>query len=165
MRYDEPMYINKENGNPESDESIESEIRSLCETQSFAVLATQGEGQPYTSLVGFATTEDLRYLVFSTPRQTRKFSLLEKNSHVSLLIDSRSNQPDSIELISAITLTGQVAIQSKEEDIDKWSGILIKKHPYLESFVNSESIAIVVVEVFRYFYVRRFQEVLEWTPE
>jgi nitroimidazol reductase NimA-like FMN-containing flavoprotein (pyridoxamine 5'-phosphate oxidase superfamily) len=165
MRYDEPMYINVEKGIPSGEESIEAEIRNLCEEQSFAVLATQGEGQPYASLIGFAISPDLKYLVFATPRETRKFSLLEKNRHVSFLLDNRSTQPDSLNLVSALTVTGQVQVPTEKNERDKWSEILIRKHPYLESFVRSDTTAIVVAEVFRYFYVRRFQEVFEWTPK
>lgn len=165
MRFEEPMYIEVEKGTPNEDESIETEIRNLCEEQSFAVLATQGEGQPYASLIGFATGQDLKYLVFATPKETRKFSLLEKNSHVSFLIDNRSTQPDSINLVSALTVTGRVQVLSDKEEMEAWSKILVGKHPYLDSFVRSDTTAVVLAEVFRYFYVRRFQEVFEWMPE
>ena len=128
MRYDEPMYIDVEKGTPNEDESIETEIRKLCEEQSFAVLATQGEGQPYASLIGFASSQDLKYLVFATPKETRKFSLLEKNSHVSFLLDNRSTQPDSINLVSALTVTGRVRVLSDKEEMEAWSKILVRKH-------------------------------------
>lgn len=165
MRYDEHANMSTNEGSGKAAESIESEIRNLCENQSFAVLATQGQGQPYTSLIGFALTEDLKYIVFSTPRETRKFTLMEENNHVSFFIDDRASQPDSIDKISALTVTARVEIQTTKEDIEKWSNILIKKHPYLETFAQSDTTAIVVAKVFRYFYVRRFQEVLEWAPK
>ena len=165
MKYDEPMYINVEKGAQEAGESIESDIRNLCEKESFAVLATQSAGQPYTSLIGFATSRDLKYLVFATPRQTRKFTLLQENPNVSLLIDNRAHQLKSLNQLSALTVTGQVTLPSDTEDIKKWRELLIQKHPYLDTFIRSETTALVVVEVLRYFYVRRFQEVFEWTPE
>jgi len=164
MKYDEPMYINVEKGTQEAGESIESDIRNLCEEESFAVLATQGAGEPYTSLIGFAASRDLKYLVFATPRQTRKFTLLEENRNVSLLIDNRAHQLKSLNQISALTVTGQVIFTFDPEEIEKWRELLIQKHPYLDSFIRSETTALVVVEVFRYFYVRRFQEVFEWMP-
>ena len=165
MKYDEPMYINVEKGSQEASESIESDIRDLCEEESFAVLATQGAGQPYTSLIGFATSRDLKYLVFATPRQTRKFTLLEENPNVSLLIDNRAHQLKSLNQLSALTVMGQVTVPSDTKDTRKWRELLIQKHPYLDTFIRSETTALVVVEVFRYFYVRRFQEVFQWTPE
>jgi nitroimidazol reductase NimA-like FMN-containing flavoprotein (pyridoxamine 5'-phosphate oxidase superfamily) len=164
MKYDEPMYINVEKGAPEAGESIEADIRNLCEDESFAVLATQGAGEPYTSLIGFAASRDLKYLVFATPRQTRKFTLLEENRNVSLLIDNRAQQLKSLNQISALTVTGKVILPSDSEEIEKWRELLTRKHPYLDGFIRSETTALVVVEVSRFYYVRRFQEVFQWTP-
>jgi hypothetical protein len=84
---------------------------------------------------------------------------------VSLLIDNRAHQLKSLNQLSALTVMGQVTVPSDTEDIRKWRELLIQKHPYLDTFIRSETTALVVVEVFRYFYVRRFQEVFQWTPE
>lgn len=169
--YDEPMFIdvkrsnNQDESNSSVSDAIIDSIKDLCEDQSFAVLATQGTDQPYTSLISFATTEDLKYIVFATPVQTRKYNLLKHNQKVSVLIDNRSNQPDSINRISALTAIGSVQILTEQEDIDKWSDILIDKHKYLNNFINAGSTAIILIEISKYFYVRRFQEVVEWTPK
>lgn len=148
----------------EMEMTVEEGIRSLCEGESFAVLATQGEGQPYASLIGFATSPDLTHLVFATPKQTRKYALLEKDNRVALLVDNRASKTGSINHLSALTITGKGEILTKEEDKDKWGKLLTDKHPYLSDFVASSATAIVVVQVYRYFYVRRFQEVTEWIP-
>lgn len=144
--------------------SLEEAIRELCEEESFAVLATQGSGQPYTSLIGFATSNDLTHLVFATPKQTRKYALLEKNTQVALLVDNRSSQSDSINEISALTITGKGRILSESEEIVKWGGLLTKKHPYLRDFLAALDTAVVVVEVYQYLYVRKFQDVSVWAP-
>lgn len=165
--YDEPMFIDVKKGTADSEhakKSIRDGIMSLCEDQSFAVLATQGLGQPYATLIGFATSPDLKYVVFTTPKQTRKYSLIEGDKSVSLLVDNRAHQPDSINRISALTIMGTARILSEEGEITEWSGLFIDKHPYLANFVKSPSTAIVLVEVARYFYVSRFQEVFEWSP-
>lgn len=147
-----------------TENNLEDEIRKLCDGESFAVLATQGSGQPYASLIGFATSEDLTHLVFATPKQTRKYALLEKNNQVALLIDNRSSQPDSINSLSALTITGTGKILSLQVEKTKWGGLLTAKHPYLRDFLASPETAIVVVEVDKYLYVQRFQEVSEWVP-
>jgi nitroimidazol reductase NimA-like FMN-containing flavoprotein (pyridoxamine 5'-phosphate oxidase superfamily) len=147
-----------------SEKTLEDEIRKLCERESFAVLATQGSGQPYASLIGFATSEGLTHLVFATPKQTRKYALLEKDNRVALLIDNRSSQPDSFNELSALTITGKGKILFVQEEKNKWGGLLTAKHPYLRDFLASSDTAIVVVEVDKYLYVRRFQEVSEWIP-
>jgi len=48
-------------------------LEGLFAGQRLAVLATQGEGQPYGSLVAFSAAPDLRRLVFATARSTRKY--------------------------------------------------------------------------------------------
>ena len=80
-------------GNGGSHESLDSIIRKLVEGQPYAVLCTQGQGQPYGSLVAYAVTPDLAFAVFATPRATRKFRLLSECDRVALLIDNRSRFP------------------------------------------------------------------------
>jgi hypothetical protein len=46
-------------------------VRELLESQRLAVLSTQGQVQPYSNLVAFAATPDLKYLIFATARATR----------------------------------------------------------------------------------------------
>ena len=147
------------------EKTIEASIRELCQGENFAVLATQGEGQPYTSLIGFVVTPDLKYVAFATPKQTRKYFLLEANKRVAFMVDNRASQPGSINYISAVTITGNARFLTEAEEEEHWGKMLIDKHPYLADFVKSSATALVVVEVFRYFYVRRFQEVAEWVPQ
>lgn len=164
--YDEPMFldlISCEKGCPE--DQIETEIRTLCLEQPFAVLATQGEGQPYASLISFGVSDDLKHLVFSTPAQTRKYNLIIKNRKVSILVDNRSQQPESINLISGVTITGRARALTDTVEIENWSRLLIEKHSYLQKFVKSPSSSLIVVDTVRFFYVRRFQEVYQWTPK
>jgi nitroimidazol reductase NimA-like FMN-containing flavoprotein (pyridoxamine 5'-phosphate oxidase superfamily) len=143
---------------------FKEEIRKLLDLENFAVLSTQGEKQPYASIISFTSTPDFKNIVFATPRETRKFSLLHKYDRVALLIDNRSSVPPSVNRISAVTVTGKSRILENKNELNKWKGILTEKHPYLKSFVDAPSTAIILVEVYRYFFVRRFQEVTEWNP-
>jgi nitroimidazol reductase NimA-like FMN-containing flavoprotein (pyridoxamine 5'-phosphate oxidase superfamily) len=147
------------------EKTIEESIRDLCQEEDFAVLATQGNNQPYTSLVGFVTTADLKYVAFATPKQTRKYFLLESNKRVAFMVDNRDRQLGSINDISAVTITGNAKFLKEKEESEHWCKLLIDKHPYLDDFVKSSATALVVVEVDRCFYVRKFQEVTEWIPQ
>ncbi len=164
-KYDEPSYLDVTSGNSEiTMAQVEAETRELCLEQPFAVLATQGEGQPYTNLISFVVSENLAQLVFSTPARTRKYDLISKNNKVSLIIDNRDQQPESINLIRAITITGTARILEDPGEIESWSDLLIKRHSYLESFVKSPTSSLVLVDITRFFYVKRFQEVYQWAP-
>lgn len=159
-KYDEPICPPDEPC-PDNEEDLEAGIRELLESELFAVLSTQHAGLPYASLISFAATSNLKQIIFSTTRETRKYSLLEKSPQVALLVDNRSQNPPLINYIQAVTITGKATILSQK---GKWTTLLLEKHPYLREFIENPSTALIVVDVYRYFFVRRFQEVSEWIP-
>jgi general stress protein 26 len=81
-------------------------IQQLLKLQSLGVLATQGKKYPYTTLVGFAASDDLKTLFFATIRDTRKYQNIQMHSQVSMLIDSRSNQVKDFKDAQALTVLG-----------------------------------------------------------
>ena len=64
-------------------DDLEARIRELVTGQPYAVLCTQGGGQPYGSLIATGFTPDLRHVLFATPITTRKFRLLESSGGVA----------------------------------------------------------------------------------
>ena len=64
-------------------EQIRRILLELFSSQRLAVLGTHQAGQPYGSLMAFASTSDLKNLVFATTRATRKFANLQPDSRVS----------------------------------------------------------------------------------
>jgi nitroimidazol reductase NimA-like FMN-containing flavoprotein (pyridoxamine 5'-phosphate oxidase superfamily) len=139
-------------------------IRQLLGEQPYAVLCTQGGGQPYGALVALAVTDDLASMVFATPKATRKYRLLSECNHVALVVDSRSTQSDDMMQIEALTITGRATEVTDSEDGERVSHLLLGRHSQLKSFVAAPSTALFRVEVVRYFHVTRFQEVREWKP-
>jgi hypothetical protein len=139
-------------------------IRHVVKGEPYAVLSTQGDGQPYASIVAFAMTDDFRTAVFATPIATRKYRLLTACDRVALLIDNRCKHPDNMMRIEAITATGRAIRVEPGDASDRWSGVLLAKHPHLTGFVSSPSVALFRIEIVRFFHVERFQEVHEWRP-
>ena len=82
-------------------------ILRLMNDQRFCVLATQGQGQPYTSLIAFAHTEDLTRVYFCTSEASRKFRLLKACDRAALMIDSRCHHPEKFMDVEALTITGR----------------------------------------------------------
>jgi nitroimidazol reductase NimA-like FMN-containing flavoprotein (pyridoxamine 5'-phosphate oxidase superfamily) len=139
---------------------IKNDLIKLLRAQSLAVLSTQQEGQPYASLVAFASNDDLTRLYFATTRSTRKFANIMKDSRVAMLIDNRSNNPADFQQATTVTATGRTVEVAPE----KRSGVLelyLTKHPYLKSFVNSPTCALCEVHVGVYFVCSNFQNVVE----
>ena len=140
---------------------IRPALSALLESQRFAALATDDHGQPFVSLMAFATTEDLRHLVILTERTTRKYANLQYNPRVALLIDNRENRGSDTEDSVVVTAIGD----SQELDPDAGAPLLalfLDRHPYLAAFAASPTCAIVRVEVRSYQLVSRFQQVVEW---
>lgn len=150
--------------NSEPDIPLDQRVRALVTGQHVAVLCTQGEGQPYGSLVFFSSSNDLRFLVFATPRATRKYRLLTECNQVALVLDSRMKLPEDMMKVEAVTITGRATEVEEGPKSKLYAGLLVDRHPYLESFVAAPSSALFRVDVIRYIHVSRFQEVRQWTP-
>lgn len=132
-------------------------IGRLLADQRLAVLASYGDDQPYTSLVAFSASDDLRAIHFATPRATRKFANLSQCPHVSMLIDNRSNLQCDFDKGIATTALGSV-IEVEKGDA---ANLYLKKHPHLYDFIASPGTAILEICVQRYYLVSKFQHVIE----
>lgn len=164
---DEPLFGERRGADREAggeNEPLAGRIRRLVLEEPFGVLCTQGDGQPYGSVVGFAFCEDLRAAVFATPVATRKFRLLSENDRVALVVDNRPRHADNMMEVESITATGRAAELERGAEYDRWAEILIRRHPQFRSFVHAASTALFRIDITRYFHVTRFQEVTQWIP-
>lgn len=139
-------------------------VRSVIQEEPFAVLCTQGGGQPYGSVVAFAPSGDLTSFVFATPRATRKFRLLSECERVALVVDNRDKFPDDLMKVGAVTITGKAHQVEPGPEFEQWARVLTARHPYLKSFVDAPSTALFRVDAVRFLHVTRFQEVRQWIP-
>jgi uncharacterized pyridoxamine 5'-phosphate oxidase family protein len=124
--------------------SIES-VRDILASQYYAVLTTDNQGQPYSSLVAFAEADDLKSIVFFTKRDTQKYKNILENHRVSLMIDSRANQPDDVNQAIAIAVIG-LARESDRSSSDLIS-VFLNKHPHLSHFLEQDDTALMVISV------------------
>ena len=87
-------------------EHAKQRLQELLRSQRLAVLSTHQHNSPYASLVGFVATDDAKYLLFATPRSTRKYANLCQNDRVAMLIDSRSDRDADFHVAAAATAIG-----------------------------------------------------------
>jgi nitroimidazol reductase NimA-like FMN-containing flavoprotein (pyridoxamine 5'-phosphate oxidase superfamily) len=144
----------------ESDEGFRQLLRGLLAGQKLAVLSTHNGGQPYASLVAFAFSDDLGSLHFVTPRTTRKFSNLQKDCRMALLITSSSNKETDFHEAMAVTVVGS-AVEIRDPDKEAALDHYIARHPYLEEFARSPTCAFMRVHAHTYILVKNFQHVME----
>lgn len=141
--------------------SLQQSIQEILDTQYLAVLATHTGTSPYTSLIGFTASQDLKEVYFATFINTRKYHNITKHSQVSLLIDSRTNRgEEDFKNSSALTILGEAATfpQLKQDDI---LSLYLDKFSHLKDFIKDPQCALVKITVAKYILVQRFQEVFE----
>jgi nitroimidazol reductase NimA-like FMN-containing flavoprotein (pyridoxamine 5'-phosphate oxidase superfamily) len=139
-------------------EQLRQTVRALLDSQAQGVLATQHDRQPYTSLMAFAVTPDLHWIVFATYRATQKHANLLANPRASLLIDNRTNKSADYHDIVAITAQGTVS----EVDATRRGELLqlyLDRHPGLSDFVNATDCVLLQLDVESFHVVSQFQNV------
>ena len=144
----------------DSESKLKRELKKLFKKQKLAVLATHKNGQPYSSLVAFAVTEDLKHIIFATSRSTRKYEHFSSDGRVALLIDNRTNKVADFHSAIAVTAVG-TAMEPDENNRQQLAQLYLAKHPHLKDFVQSPTCALVQVSVKTYYVVRTFQNVME----
>lgn len=87
-------------------EADQAHLRHLLETQKYAVLATDNHGQPYTSLMAYSITDDLRAFILMTERGRLKYENLRSNPRVAIMIDNRENLGSDLNATIAVTSLG-----------------------------------------------------------
>ena len=139
-------------------ESFRPMIQTLLNSQIQAVLTTQHQLQPYTILLAFAMTQDLRHIVFVTARATQKYANLMANPRASLLIDNRCN--DSTDYRKAVAISAQGvtrevdAVQRAEQ-----FPLYLSKPPHLRDCVTDAACALLQLDLECYDVVSQFQNV------
>ena len=144
------------------DVSVQERLKFLDKTQLHAVLATEAAGQPYTSLIAYALTPDMKGVLFITPKFTRKYKNIMKNSRVSLLIDTRSNTKKDYMGAEAVTILGNAVSVRKGKKRSELADIFLKKHHGLREIINSPETAFILVEINACMHVTQFQSVSIW---
>lgn len=141
---------------------VRERLIELDREQLHAVLATESNGQPYTSLIAYALTPDAGSIVFLTPRTTQKYRNILQNPRVSLLIDTRTNTQRDYLSAEAMTIVGTAHPIRKGAKWSKIAGILTRKHPRFEALLASPETALVEITIVRSIHVTNFQSVSIW---
>lgn len=144
----------------DNNEQARQILRDLFSSQIQAVLATEHQHQPYTSLMAFTASDDLRRLLFATYRNTHKYHNLLANPQAAMLIDNRSGQPSDHYSGIAVTATGQVQ-EVSDSDRDRLIALHLARHPTLAEFLTAPACALMALQVACYYIVSQFHNVTE----
>lgn len=136
-------------------------IAAAIQTCRFAILATEGDGQPHASLIAISANEGIRELIFATYRNTCKYTNMFKNEKVAVLIQNDDCIKSNIQESSILTAYGKAEEISVEANETIFRAHL-EKHPDLESFIQSKDCALIRIAVNAYQVVRGIEDVQWW---
>ena len=154
-----PLKIDYTRGTMQTEMTPFEILKDLLAGQQLAAVATQLQDGPYSSLVAFSASDDLRTIAFVTSRATTKFQNVSANPNVSVLIDNRTHSVEDFSKGTAVTAIGK-ATERTGNDADKIAKRFIQKHPHLEAFVKLPTTAILQICVETYYIVTSFQHVI-----
>jgi general stress protein 26 len=153
--------MDPEGGMTMDNAQLQATLKGLFREQLFAVLATRGGAAPHLNIVCFAPADELRTILFATPRQSLKFTNLQSQPEASLFVDNRSNRLEDLQEVYGVEIAGTAAAAAGP-DRARYRELFLARFPALEEFVDSPGTALMAVRVSRYDMVHRFQEVISW---
>jgi nitroimidazol reductase NimA-like FMN-containing flavoprotein (pyridoxamine 5'-phosphate oxidase superfamily) len=139
---------------------LETKLRELIRDRKLCSLSTHNKGQPYASLVAYAGTDDLKHIVFATPKATRKYANIKADSRAAVLITKAGNKVSDFRQAMAATAVGTVR-EIRKTKSSKLLKLYLGKHPHLTDFVQSPTCSVLCLDVRSFYVVDRFQHVLE----
>lgn len=124
--------------------TLKDYIEAVLKTSGFAVLATEGNGQPHTSLIAITPFENFRQIIFATYRNTLKYRNLSDNNKVAVLIEGKYFNKKGLKESVVLTIIGQteeISIARNETPYQEH----LKRHPEMESFMISPDCVLIRV--------------------
>ncbi len=137
-------------------------VERTLDTQKFGVLATLMGEYPYTGAVTFAAPPDAKYIIFATPKHTRKYTNLKIHPKASIFVSNAANQVEDILGAIGITAVGDIEELHHTPGNQHYYDLLCDKHPCLKEFIASDSTAVFKLKILKYYVVRDFQRVFEF---
>ena len=115
---------------------VRPDMQAVLRQEDLCVLATASPKGPHCSLMAYICNQDCTKLYMVTLKETRKFSNLQDNAIVSVLIDNRLASQDR-RVMQALTLRGRFEMLSDPSALTDISRRFLARHPHLTSLAAS----------------------------
>ena len=138
--------------------NIKDHIADMLQNCRFAVLATEGNGQPHASLIAITPIEGFKSLIFATYRNTTKYRNISQNSKVAVLIEGKNLNRYALQEGFVLTAFGN-AEEISSTGNDSALRAHIDRHPDLTSFMKSTDCALIQIIVASYQVVNGTEDV------
>ncbi len=140
------------------DNSLKVFIEQIIKKSGFAVLATEGNGQPHVSLIAITPLGNCRQLLFATYRNSLKYRNIKLNNKVAVLIENGDITEKGLNervVLTIIGYTEEISISQNEEVYHAH----LKSHPGMESFMLSPDCTLIKVIAQSYQVVKGIDDI------
>ncbi|MCF6245735.1 MAG: pyridoxamine 5'-phosphate oxidase family protein [Desulfobacula sp.] len=120
--------------------SAKETMIKVITTHNLMHLATiDSKGFPHVRGVDYAYGEKADILYFITQKTSRKVEHLSHNNQIAIVIDSDCPNWEDLSQVKYIKATGTASIIKTAREMQKASGLLIKKFPFLANLPGDPS--------------------------
>lgn len=124
-------------------------MKELVRKKNICVMATVSDNKPHCSLMAYITDAACEEIYMVTHKNTTKFNNLQKNSLVSLLIDSRETQPRSKS--QALTIDGVFTSPTDENKRQKIRDKMLKSFSHMQAFIHHPEAELICIKINSFF--------------
>jgi len=121
-------------------------MKRLVKENDICVLATAADNRPHCSLMAYACDDTGLEILMATKRDSTKYRNLTNNPSVSLLIDTRAENPGKERSqTKALTVAGRcegVPLAAVSDGMKR----LQERHPHLKDLLKEPDVALFVVK-------------------
>ena len=117
---------------------LTKEVKDLLINEKLCIMATSWQDRPYLSLMNFTFLETENKVILSTRRNSKKYSNIQKNKYISLLVFS------SMEGLSITLLGTALTLESHEEKM--YRELHMEKNN-MPQFILGEAISLIVFDI------------------
>lgn len=118
--------------------NIPKDIKEILKNENLCAMATCLENQPYLSLMNFTYLENENKIILSSRKNSRKYSNIQKNKNISLLISSSSNKQSATLLGTAVTIDDKNEKKYRE---------MHKENINMPQFISGDNIGLIVFSI------------------
>ena len=138
--------------------TVKEYIEGIINTSGFAVLATEGNGQPHVSLIAITPLGNCRELLFVTYRNSIKYRNIKCNNKVALFFENKDISEKEIKervVLTIIGYTEEINISANDEAYLAH----LRRHPGMESFMLSPDCTLIKIIAQSYQVVKGIDDI------
>jgi nitroimidazol reductase NimA-like FMN-containing flavoprotein (pyridoxamine 5'-phosphate oxidase superfamily) len=123
-------------------------MKALVREKDMCVLATVSNNRPHCSLMAYIADDACTEMYMVTFKHTKKYRNLRENPWVSLLIDTREENPGSRRSqAKALTVTGVLEQIGDDNMRHQIREALMKRHAQLEGFADHPDAEVFAIRI------------------